>query len=687
MRNLKRYCGLSVILMTNLVYSQPSVSTDSLKTLLEKVDGTRERIDILNELAHYLHINERENAKNHAIEAISLSDSVQYDLGKIKGLSSLARITTLEGDADQGLTQAYMALAISKQTGKLEAETKPVAALGFIYFNLNNLDSMIKYDSRAVEIARETRNDREIFVGLNNLAMDYHQKGYYEESLRLYFESVKALKKLSPDSLKYFMVYSNMVTNYTAINDKQAALSYGQKAFDIIHRLNEPDRQISATERLAQSYYNLGEYDQALELLNLVVSKVEKEDFRFKTLASSIFNLLGKIVSQKEGPKNAIPYFQKSIFYSDQGVGPLHKAIPRYQLAVACIETGDLERSNTLLLSALSLAKEAGNLPIMRDVYMSMAKSDSLENNLEGYINNYILSNKYQDSLFSIEKEKSLAQLKIAYETELKDDKIKALNIENEIAQERQAKLQQAQIALIAGTILLISLIGVLYSRYRSKQKSLQIINQKNNENELLIKEIHHRVKNNLQIILSLLGTQNTLLKDDSIALNVITESQNRIKSLALIHENLYKNNNYVSVSAQQYFSNLLKHLMNSYDGTNTIVHLSSNIEDVQLKMNLAVPLGLILNELITNCYKYAFQNVHSGIIVVNFNRIPGGYYKLSVYDNGSGLPNNFTFENTESFGLQLISGLTSQLNGTITIGDHDGTTIDISVAHPSEAA
>jgi PAS domain S-box-containing protein len=191
-------------------------------------------------------------------------------------------------------------------------------------------------------------------------------------------------------------------------------------------------------------------------------------------------------------------------------------------------------------------------------------------------------------------------------------------------------------------------------------------------EKEILLKEVHHRVKNNLQIISSILNLQSSYVRDEN-TLDILKESQNRIKSMSFIHESLYQNKNFSNILFSDYLRNLAENLVRSYQFTNKPVDLEFDIESVELNLDQAIPCGLIMNELITNSLKYAFRDTRNPAIrIMLHNR--GQCVFLKVSDNGVGLPAGLDFRNTESLGLQLVVTLVEQLDGKIELENIAGT-------------
>ncbi len=191
-------------------------------------------------------------------------------------------------------------------------------------------------------------------------------------------------------------------------------------------------------------------------------------------------------------------------------------------------------------------------------------------------------------------------------------------------------------------------------------------------EKEVMIQEIHHRVKNNLQVICSLLNLQSRCLQDKE-ALSQFKEIQNRVKSMALIHEQLYHSKDLYSISLSKYIKELTNNLFRSY-AINKI-KIKTEIEDVfQLDIDAAVPCGLIINELISNALKYAFKPQQQGEILIQALPNAEGHLVLTIADNGKGLPPDFQLENTRTMGLNLVKNLTNQLRGKISFNIESGT-------------
>jgi len=252
---------------------------------------------------------------------------------------------------------------------------------------------------------------------------------------------------------------------------------------------------------------------------------------------------------------------------------------------------------------------------------------------------------------------------------------------------QKQEFQQKVAIGAAVMLLLLTLLLYRLYHLKRTGNKQLEIQQHKielsNNklrtlleEKEWLLKEIHHRVKNNLHTVMSLLESQSAYLEND--ALEAVRNSQHRIFAMSLIHQKLYQTDDVKTINMAQYIPELINYLSDSFD-TRSNIQFILNIENIEFGVSEAVPLGLIINEAITNSLKYAFKNVPVGQISISLQETGPEIYELTMQDNGIGLPDDFELKNVKSLGIKLIKGLTGQLEADLRIENNKGTKITIS--------
>lgn len=233
------------------------------------------------------------------------------------------------------------------------------------------------------------------------------------------------------------------------------------------------------------------------------------------------------------------------------------------------------------------------------------------------------------------------------------------------------------EFSLIAILISIVMLGGILgdfmasssYQVYKAKQK----IESQNREKEILLKEIHHRVKNNLQIVMSLLRLQTYNLEEGKTK-TILDESRNRIASMALTHEMLYKGDDLANIGYNVYIERLVESLDESLNFEQIPIEYDIKVPEIKLKLDTAIPLGLLINEILTNTFKYGLSQKTGAQIYIELKKTEPNKYHLAIGDNGSGFSQNKTADNSDSLGLQLIETLADQLDGTVTRKNLRGT-------------
>jgi PAS domain S-box-containing protein len=319
---------------------------------------------------------------------------------------------------------------------------------------------------------------------------------------------------------------------------------------------------------------------------------------------------------------------------------------------------------NTALKNELyyrAIFENTGTSMLMIDEDMTISRVNSQVEILTGYPKEEIEGKKKWTD-FAIEEE-------IERINELRNDPEKRPNEYETKGIDKNGDIKDLLVSVVTipGTKKqLVSLMDITERKTAENQ-----IKSSLNEKNILLKEIHHRVKNNMQIISSLLSLQTKFVNDEE-ALDILKESQNRVRSMAIIHEKLYQSKDISQINFGDYIQSLVYNLFYSYNANNTDIKPVYNVEDLNLNIDTAVPCGLIISELVSNSLKYAFPTKKSGEILISL-KFKDGKYQLIVRDNGVGMP-EFDVDKLDSLGLLLVFNLTEQLEGDITINREHGT-------------
>lgn len=212
-----------------------------------------------------------------------------------------------------------------------------------------------------------------------------------------------------------------------------------------------------------------------------------------------------------------------------------------------------------------------------------------------------------------------------------------------------------------------------LEAKEKKRQEAEEYLKKSLAEKDVLLREVHHRVKNNMQIISSILSMQSRSIDEPRLK-EVLQESQNRIHSMALIHENLYNNKSLANIMFSTYIKSLTGNIARTYSNIQTSVQFDYQIDIAYLPMDIAIPCGLIINELISNSFKYAFVNMSVGIISIHFKSLKDDEYELTVSDNGVGIPSEVNIFKTKSLGMKILHKLVQQIDGELKSDFTNGT-------------
>jgi two-component sensor histidine kinase len=353
-----------------------------------------------------------------------------------------------------------------------------------------------------------------------------------------------------------------------------------------------------------------------------------------------------------------------------------------FQFGTIYFTSGQLAKSKKYFEQYLSGSARPANIKTDMSAYECLIHIDSVFHDDVSAVKHYKEYIQLLDSNFTVSQIRQAEELNVTYQTKEKQDSITLLSQQ---AKFEQTNLKQANLTknlTVAGIIAVLIIAGLLYRQSRLRKKNNNLITHNNEqlqhlvaEKEWLLKEIHHRVKNNLQIVMSLLNSQSAYI-DNETALTAIHDSQHRVQAMSLIHQKLYSAESVSSIEVSFYIRELVSYLTDSFN-VGQRIRFELAIDPVEMDVSQAVPLGLILNEAITNSIKYAFPGGRDGVIAISLLNTSAYHYLLCISDNGIGMPANYD-KRTNSLGMSLMKGLSEDLDGNFSIENHNGTTIKI---------
>lgn len=593
------------------------------------------------------------------------SDSISLD--KLASNS----VAVVDDYPDTTLRYARLGLALSKKSKQPLFEAKFNKNIGICYDVKGNLDSCLIYLDKAKKIAEYIDNQFTIANVYSDIAIAYYTRGNYQLSIRNHLECLKIREKLG-DKKTISYALNNLGLVHRARKDYSSALKYYKQSL-VLKTANKDSVGIFNTLlNIGSSYQYAFQYDSSFFYANrakaiaVALKKTQAIEEIDCQIAFALFNLK-KI---DEAKKILIRYAQLP-----QRLQTRSTLMGTYQyLGNIAIDEKDYPTARNWLQKGISIAKEGNKLEALAGFYKVLSQCYELEKNYAAALNYQHLHDNAQDTLYNIENARQVNEMNALYETSEKEKEIAQLNaVQDYQQQEIERKQFERNLWLMAALVFL----GLTFWTFRSNRiikQQKEIIQKALEEKEFLNKEIHHRVKNNLQVISGLLSLQSALIKDEQ-ALDAIKESANRVQSMSLIHQQLYQKENITAVNMKNYLLQLIDGIKQTY--SNQAVQIYSEVSDIDLDVDTAIPLGLIINELLTNCYKYAFTNIDSPKINLVF-KIDNQQLTLMVNDNGVGILGDIDLKKSKSFGYKIINAFAKKLNANVTHHSENGLSVKL---------
>jgi two-component sensor histidine kinase len=523
----------------------------------------------------------------------------------------------------------------------------------------------------------------------------------YQEGLKYGLLAVKTAMENKDSSLLLATIYNRLGLTYGKLNQYEEALINYRLGLAIAERYKDRSAILIIAGNIVIALCRTGRnLEEALALQQAVVKRYPTDDIQEQINRDVTFLIIYRYMKRYT---EAQQYCDHVLTLSsrrgkDDGVQYLvYKSVIPFFLNTRQFK----EARKYLVLNEAYSIKQNTPRDLAENHYQWYVM-DSAQGNYESAILHLRRTWKLNDSIYNQTLVHQLSQMRVRYETEQKDQdlKLKEQNIQllikkGQLQQTSLAKERTTRNAIIGGAIMLVLLLGLGYNRYRLKQRSnirltaqqeeinrqnhsLQdLINSQNKllkEKEWLLKEIHHRVKNNLQFIISLLNMQSAYLDNDA-AISAIRESQSRMYAMSLIHQKLYHSDEIAFIDMVNYIRDMITYLRDSLIREGN-VHFDLHLDDIELEAVQAAPVGLILNEAITNSIKYAFPDNTPGIITIKLLYTETGEILLSIADNGIGLSEDAKRE--DSLGMKLITTLSEQLEGKLSISNDNGLHVSI---------
>lgn len=536
----------------------------------------------------------------------------------------------------------------------------------------NDLDKAYDFAERFEDEAILSGDSTEIARSKNFYGMIAGFAGDNFRAIAAYEDALEWYEMLK-DTFMIGMMYNNLGSAYEFEADRETSIRYFKLAQEYFARMGNVDWIVYTKFNLAGQYLASERMLEARALLLEVLPYFEEQK-DYDNL-SEVYLSIAECKKELESLDAAIPYIEKIeplIDYLDISSEIRFRNLK----CILMSDLGDFRAAEEQCLKACELSLNYG--------------MDKLV--MESYENTYLLykgQGKYQEALTYHERLQELGDSTL---NEMMDDQVVNLMTKYEIREKskelelkenelEQSRYQKNLFITLLGVIGLLLFVSVIFTRSKirgnnrlSKQKLL--IEKSLADKELLLREIHHRVKNNMQVISSLLSIQSRDIKDEK-ALRAVNDSRNRVRAMALIHQSLYTEDDLKGIRTQEYITKLSNSLFSSYRVDVDRIKLEMDVDEMVIDVDSIVPIGLIINELMTNSLKYAFPEQTEGTITVIMKEAPEGL-RLEVADDGIGIPPERQAASEESFGMKMLKAFSKKLDAEWEIHSEHGTRVSM---------
>lgn len=601
--------------------------------------GKHSKYDGLTAEKHYL------KARNYFLNG---KDSVSY----VSSLYWLSTAKLYQSDYDASL--AYLDSIVDMAQGLEDSDDillNAYSSIADVYVHKSNYVKALEELNKAKKIALSKQDDKSALMKI------YSTESHALLMLKEFDGAIELIHKIidyyrEENQLRRVVMWSNNLAKVYnachcgAFEDREKLLRNSLKYAEEIQFLYGKAYALVHMARLHMEFDHLDKSYVYLKKVEKMLPELPKKDFQ-----TWVYEVFGRFWELKKNYKKSIAYEKKVLKLHEEMKDAYGQGLSAYKLSQLYIKTNDY-----------------------KNAYDYREQSWFFEDSLNS--KEKVARYKELEMTAAFEKKSYADSLQTAKEKELA-----SLEFKQQITEEKQAQ------TLLYFILAAIALGGLgVYIAYRKKKEQTELLDAKNKqiaealeEKQLLLKEIHHRVKNNFQVVSSLLELQSQGIEDEK-ALSLAREGQNRVKAMALIHEKLYRNES-GTIDFDEFIKLLVKELTGLYEDLEK-VNVEVNSSGMQFDLDTAIPLGLIVNELITNSFKYAFSKDKINELKVSIDKADEEHYRLVVSDNGPGVFLNTEIRKIKSLGLLLVYRLTRQLKGKIELTNEGGARFDLLFKH-----
>ncbi len=574
-----------------------------------------------------------------------------------------------KGEYDTAIIFFNKSLEVSKSINYVKGLYSDNASLGNVYFYNRKFDSAkIKYNE-ALDIALKNNIKSKYTSAYLAVANVNYYTNNNEKAIKNYIKAIDSGIYLKGKGKKRIIpVYINLGALFLDRKEYVKSNLYLKQGYTLAKKLEFKQGMADAGLKLSRSYYENNSKFKESEKILLNCIKIYKEIGDNPFLINSYLNLSDLYIATGELDKS-IELKHKAV-----SLAKTHNLKDYYYAATTGLAKSYYKNKNyeSSLKNVNTILKDTADNRMTNLTKISLfrlkSELEAINKNFEqAFIYSQIL-NKETNKQFKEEKNQIVNDIQEKYETEKKEKdniQLKTEKAEQALILEKETKKKWY---LSVGLLASLLILGVFWFYYKRNKKQKEVI-------ENLQKELHHRIKNNLSIIDTFIDVAKEEFSDKKF-ISKLNELQNRIESINEVHQQLYQNHDITKLNIKKYINTIAKNVQQSIN--NPHIKIQQNLDNtIKIPADKSFPMGLIINEFLTNSFKYAFKKHEKGIVSIEISKDTTNY-KLQLSDNGIGLPKDFNIETTESFGTRIMKLLTEQLKGTFLLESANGVQLTI---------
>jgi two-component sensor histidine kinase/uncharacterized protein HemY len=635
----------------------PEKALDNSELALKEADKSKDEAQIALALKYsalaYQYLGEYDRSIHRIDSAESVFKQLKDQENSLKCVEIKATSYMLQGKYDLAISLLQEVAMKAKEDGFTNIYLTSLMQIGRIQRARGNTKDALENFETALELAIEIHSPNVMGHAYHFIGLVYRDQQMFELATSNYLKALPIFEEEQIiTQIPYLLISLGLALQET--KNFQEALKYFHEALPYYLQFKDRWGLVELYNYLGSTYFEMNSLDSAR--IYFVKSLELSQEINKKAGECTAMNKLGEVYIYLQEYEKALEYLERASELNNEIKNDVSLVNILYNTGICYVYSGNLSKGLHSLQQGLVLA-DSMNLRYEKMILnKEISNAYSTLQNYSMALEHYRVYADLHDSVYQEKAQRNMVEMEQKFQAEKRNIEISQLRLDN-AEQELNIRKQKSVRNLFVACFFFAVITGLLlYRSYKRKKKA-------NNEKEALLKEIHHRVKNNLQIISSLLNIQTEYVTDLNV-IGAVQESQSRVKAMALIHQLLYQERNLTKINFEEYLKQLASTLASIFQKPGSDIKVVVHASNAYFDIETSIPLGLIINELVSNAFKYAFNGTGEGLIDIDLKSHSGDKYLLVIADNGRGLPPGTDIYSLNTLGLKLVNILTGQIDG-----------------------